>query len=94
MAEAVYNTPRAVQASARTSSYNTNFLDTLADGAASDADTLVGSEEPEGPATKEEKIFLDKIAEALARLGRVKRVGLGVKDKEDFVASWTKTKRR
>lgn len=78
--------------SARVSSYNTNYLDTL-DNAGSDADTLVGSEELE-PITKEEKAFLDKIAESLARLGRIKRVGLGVKDKEDFVAAWTRSKRR
>lgn len=76
----------------RASTYNTNYLDTL-DNGGSDADTLVGSEELE-PITKEEKAFLDKIAEALARLGRIKRVGLGVKEKEDFVSAWTRSKRR
>jgi hypothetical protein len=76
----------------RASSYNTNYLDTL-DNGGSDADTLVGSEELE-PMTKEEKAFLDKIGEALARLGRIKRVGLGVKEKQEFVAAWTRSKRR
>jgi len=33
----------------------------------------------------DEQAVLDKIAEALARLGRVKRVGLGVEDKVRFV---------
>lgn len=48
----------------------------------------------EATVTKEERAFLDRIAEALARLGRVKRVGLGVEEKKDFVAMWTKTKRK
>ncbi|KIW55191.1 hypothetical protein PV05_07494 [Exophiala xenobiotica] len=97
IAEAVYNTSKRSPepAVAKVSSYTTNYLDSLAsDSAASDADTLVGSEDSEGPITKEERAFLDKIAEALARLGRVKRVGLGVKDKIEFVAMWTKSRRR
>ena len=55
---------------------------------------MVGSEDSEGPTTKEERAFLDKIAEALARLGRVKRVGLGVNDKVEFLTMWMKSKRR
>ena len=47
-------------------------------------------EESDVSVSKEEKVFLDKVAEALARLGRVKRVGLGVKDKIEFIKSWTK----
>lgn len=57
----------------------------------SDAETLVGNEEVDDRMTVEEKAFLDRIAEALARLGRVKRVGLGVRDKQDFIKMWTKT---
>lgn len=91
VAEAVSPAARAAP-TARVSTYNTNYLDTL-DNGGSDADTLVGSEELE-PVTKEEKAFLDKIAESLARLGRIKRVGLGVREKEDFIAAWTRTKRR
>jgi 1-acylglycerol-3-phosphate O-acyltransferase len=93
IAEAVQNSSRATSI-AKTTSFNTNYLDMMADGTGSDADTLVGSEELEGPVTKEEKAFLDKIGEALARLGRVKRVGLGVKEKEDFIASWTKARKQ
>lgn len=41
----------------------------------------------------EEKKVLDRIGEALARLGRVKRVGLGVREKIDFVRAWTRKRR-
>ena len=41
-----------------------------------------------------EKKVLDRVADALARLGRVKRVGLGVKDKDGFVKAWTRQQRR
>ena len=58
----------------------------------SEAETLVSGDEDISP-SKEERLFLDKIAEALARLGRVKRVGLGVKDKQDFIAMWTKQRK-
>ncbi|KAK4222992.1 hypothetical protein QBC38DRAFT_61656 [Podospora fimiseda] len=40
--------------------------------------------------TIEEQHLLDNVAEALARLGRVKRVGLTLKDKKAFVAAWNK----
>jgi hypothetical protein len=43
---------------------------------------------------KEEKALLDHVGESLARLGRVKRVGLGVKEKADFVRAWTRHRRR
>ena len=94
IAEAVYNTSRRdglfIQATSRSSSSDVMG----SDGGVSDADTLVGSDDSEGPQTREERAFLDKIAEALARLGRVKRVGLGVKDKQNFVAMWSKSRRR
>lgn len=53
---------------------------------------MLGSEEPEGMSDAEKRV-LDKVAEALARLGRVKKVGLGVKDKEDFVIAWGEKRR-
>ncbi|PFH61720.1 hypothetical protein XA68_16441 [Ophiocordyceps unilateralis] len=40
----------------------------------------------------EEKRLLDRLAEALARLSRVKRVGLTMNDKAAFVAAWRGTK--
>lgn len=42
--------------------------------------------------TIEERKILDRIADDLARLGRAKRVGLGVKDKADFLRVWRKTR--
>lgn len=85
----MYNTSR------REGTFRATSVDVLnSDSTASDASTLIGSEDSEGPGTREERAFLDKIAEALARLGRVKRVGLGVNDKDDFIAMWTKSKRR
>lgn len=39
--------------------------------------------------TAEEQKLLDRVAEALARLGRVKRVGLTLKEKKQFVKAWT-----
>ncbi|KAG7105330.1 hypothetical protein HYQ44_016642 [Verticillium longisporum] len=40
--------------------------------------------------TMEEQRVLDKVAEALARLGRNKRVGLTLKDKAAFVDTWNR----
>ncbi|KAK3308278.1 uncharacterized protein B0T15DRAFT_572483 [Chaetomium strumarium] len=42
--------------------------------------------------TAEEQKLLDQVAEALARLGRAKRVGLTLEDKKRFVAAWSKRK--
>lgn len=81
IAEYVYN-PANKQANPTTSAIDATEV-------SSEADTLVGSDE-DLSMNREERAFLDKIAEALARLGRVKRVGLGVKEKQDFVAMWTK----
>lgn len=44
--------------------------------------------------TVEEHRFLDKIAETLARLGRNKRLGLGVREKQQFVEVWSRHRRR
>jgi len=60
--------------------YNT----TQSDDTASSTDTLLESAEGEASSLAERKL-LDGIAEALARLGRVKRVGLGVRDKIGFI---------
>lgn len=85
IAECVMNTRSATDTpparSTRQSTYNSNYLDTL------------DKEITEGDVTADEKAFLDQVGESLARLGRVKRVGLGVKDKQDFVRMWTKTRR-
>jgi hypothetical protein len=49
-------------------------------------------ESEEGVSVEEQKL-LDSVAEDLARLGRVKRVALGVKEKGDFVKVWGSRKR-
>lgn len=69
--------------------YNT----TQSDDTASSTDTLLESAEGEA-STLGERQLLDKIAEALARLGRVKRVGLGIKDKMGFIKAWSKPQNR
>ncbi|KAJ5884412.1 hypothetical protein N7504_011984 [Penicillium tannophilum] len=84
IAEYVTNSRSAIDApparSTRQSTYNSNYLDTLED-------------EAEGGVTAGEKAFLDLVGEALARLGRVKRVGLGVKEKQEFMVKWSKTRK-
>jgi hypothetical protein len=92
----------SVQVSTRkgdsTNSYTTNFFDSLqADDSAatsSSSETLVSPGESKVTMTSEERGFLEKIGEALARLGRVKRIGLGVKEKAAFVQAWVKHRRR
>jgi 1-acyl-sn-glycerol-3-phosphate acyltransferase len=42
---------------------------------------------------EDEQKVLERVAEDLARLGRVKRVGLGVEDKMEFLKVWGKRKR-
>ncbi|OGM51119.1 vacuolar protein sorting protein Vps66 [Aspergillus bombycis] len=72
----------------RKSTYDTNYLDTL------DKDSAYWSLDTEdAELTRAEKALLDDVADSLARLGRVKRVGLGVSEKKDFVRMWTKTRR-
>ncbi|KAI9659467.1 MAG: hypothetical protein M1821_001725 [Bathelium mastoideum] len=56
-------------------------------------DTLVEGQDGEDGLGAEERKVLDRIGEALARLGRVKRVGLGVKEKIDFVRAWSRRRR-
>jgi len=80
IAESVYNTSQSPATRSSTS-------DLAHDDRVSSSDTLLGSEEDTNTA---EKRVLHKVAEALARLGRVKKVGLGVKDKENFVKTWSK----
>lgn len=85
IAEHVTNPSTKINGSKSSAVEITNSIDEAED---------LSSEENDVTMTKEQRVFLDKIAEALARLGRVKRVGLGVEDKKDFIAMWTKTKRK
>jgi hypothetical protein len=74
-------------------SFETNFFDGLQLGdSVSSAETLVSNGDGEVLSAEERKV-LDRIGEDLARLGRVKRVGLGVQVKEEFVKVWKKTRK-
>lgn len=92
IAEVVYNTAKPsdpiVEKKER---YLANFMETLGEDSAmtSSTDTLTSITEQNEGINAEEKRVLDKVGEALARLGRVKRVGLTVKDKAAFVEVWS-----
>ncbi|EON64370.1 hypothetical protein W97_03601 [Coniosporium apollinis CBS 100218] len=108
IAEAVYNTSKTKSqfsvgagsgadqpaVKARKNSYQSNFFDELHIGEkVSSSDTLGGESESDEGLGAEEKRVLERIGEDLARLGRVKRVGLGVKDKQEFINDWTRKRR-
>lgn len=69
--------------------------DELGAGAGMDVDTGRNGEDGdvEDDVSAEEQKVLDRVAEDLARLGRVKRVGLGVEEKIEFLAVWGKRRR-
>jgi len=93
IAEVVYNDSQASDvASEKREKYLTNFMDTLGEdsGMTSSSDTLTSLTDQSNEITDPEKRVLDKIGEALARLGRVKRVGLTMKDKTAFIEAWAK----
>ena len=67
-------------------------LDVMQEDRGSSSDTLLGSEEGEYSSSAEKKV-LERVAGALARLGKGKTVGLTLKDKIGFVNAYTKTRR-
>lgn len=71
------------------SPFTTKFLENIQDDATSSSETLFGSEEGESLSVGEKKT-LDAVAEALARMGRAKRVGLSLKDKAGFIKAWAR----
>lgn len=72
--------------------YATNFLDSLDKGVWRSSAEIEEEKEKEVDGVVElageEKKLVERVAEALARLGRVKRVGLGVREKGEFVDVW------
>lgn len=72
--------------------YDTNFFDSTSIGDyVSSSDTLVDSEAAADDGLGgDERHVLERVGEDLARLGRVKRVGLGVQEKIEFVKIWKK----
>lgn len=76
--------------SAGGSGFDTNFFDTLQ---TSPAEKVPGDNESntsQEDLAEPERRVLDAVADTLARLGRVKRVGLGVDEKDKFVEAWAK----
>jgi len=65
--------------------FETNFFDTL-----QASPTQKGLNDGEDGQTELERRALDAVADGLARLGRVKRVNLGVEEKAGFIEAWTK----
>jgi len=87
MHNTAYHLPQK-QVAARRNSYDTNLLDDL-------HSMQTKGQVPNGAADalrEEERAVLDKVGEALARLGRIKRVGLTIEDKQKFVKVWGKRK--
>lgn len=97
IAEVVQNTSKPSSASSfeKKGKYVENFLNSLGEDSAmtSSTDTLASLSDQPGEITEEERRVLDRVGEALARLGRVKRVGLTVKDKASFVDAWSRKRR-
>jgi 1-acyl-sn-glycerol-3-phosphate acyltransferase len=96
IAEVVYNTSKpTATAPEKKEKYLSNYLDTLGEDSArtSSTDTLASLSDQSAEVNPEEKRVLDKVGEALARLGRVKRVGLTVKDKAAFCDAWSKKRK-
>lgn len=100
IAEPVHNLPkRPVTLAHSGRSYASNLLETLpgedlATSSSTETSTSTDEARPGTEQTEEERKILDKVAEALARLGRVKRVALGPTDKIAFFQSWNRRHRR
>ncbi|KAH8653184.1 hypothetical protein BGZ60DRAFT_496872 [Tricladium varicosporioides] len=95
IAEVVYNNSISTDAAGeKKGRYLSNFMDTLGEDSAttSSSETLTSLNDQSVELNPEEKRVLDKVGEALARLGRVKRVGLTLRDKIAFVQAWSKRK--
>ncbi|KAG4025249.1 hypothetical protein MFRU_062g00030 [Monilinia fructicola] len=92
IAEVVYNTSKADGDSAKNTKYLKNHFNNSNEDTAytSSTDGLNSNNNFSAETSPEEQLVLDKVGEALARLGRVKRVGLTVKDKIAFVDAWNK----
>lgn len=91
IAEATYNdakrTEKVVEQKDR---YLENLMETLNEKEGLTNGVENEEELNDGEVNAAEQAVLDRVGEALARLGRVKRVGLTVEDKAKFVKAWTK----
>lgn len=95
IAVAVYNTSAAITNGlpppVRPNTIDTNFFDGL-DLSSNGAQTLLGTG-GEDAVSDEQRQVLDRVGEDLARLGRVKRVALGVREKDEFLKAWLKKRK-
>ncbi|KAF2187382.1 hypothetical protein K469DRAFT_705072 [Zopfia rhizophila CBS 207.26] len=75
--------------------FDTNIFDSprMRNGTRIDSGDEDDREGKSGKLTRDEQKVLDRVGEDLARLGRVKRVGLGVQEKIEFVKVWGKRRR-
>ena len=89
IAESVHITTSA-SGSARATGLESSYVDVGHEDGANNSH--ISPEGGDGMTLAEQRV-LDRIGEALARMGRVKRVGLGVKDKSEFVKQWTRQRR-
>ncbi|KIN01705.1 hypothetical protein OIDMADRAFT_121988 [Oidiodendron maius Zn] len=88
IAEAVHNTADNAETFEDKDIYLANILDNVVHGAT----TTSGADAPSSMSrniSAEERKTLDKVGEALARLGRVKRVGLTTRDKVDLIEAFS-----
>jgi hypothetical protein len=76
--------------SAGKSGFDSNFFDTLETSPAEKVPGDNEGDESQDDLNEPERRVLDAVADTLARLGRVKRVGLGVDEKAKFVEAWAK----
>ncbi|KAI9887120.1 MAG: hypothetical protein M1823_001027 [Watsoniomyces obsoletus] len=99
IAECVYHSSRhPTPLTGPGKSFASNLLETLQTdelATSSSTDTLTSTDEPRAghEQSAEERKVLDRVSEALARLGRAKRVALGPRDKIVFVESWKRRHR-
>ncbi|KAL3471959.1 putative vacuolar protein sorting protein Vps66 [Aspergillus californicus] len=93
IAEAVTRSGKqpGISAKVKNSTYNTNYFDILEEVSGSHGGEA-SSEKVEVDLSPAEKHLIDAVGDSLARLGRVKRVGLGVRDKKEFVRVWNNRK--
>ncbi|KAL2863439.1 lysophosphatidic acid acyltransferase LOA1 [Aspergillus lucknowensis] len=80
-----------VSARVKNSTYDTNYFDILEEVSASKGGQASTSEKLEVDLSPADKVILDAVGDSLARLGRVGRVGLGVREKKEFVREWRRT---
>ena len=108
IATRIYNSrtqdaPKASSSSSKATAtgYDTNIFDQpefkdnhVGDGWGDmEVDVPGGGNGDEAEVSADEQKVLDRVAEDLARLGRVKRVGLGVEEKVEFLKVWGSRKR-